>query len=124
MGTPPPVSYSGSFYTTPVTPSAPQIKTEDVRYGYPYDQSYNNAWQYSNDYHMVSQPPNYYNTSSCVDAANIIRTMRSDAGSELEGDMSCRVPDQNCYMNNNNNNNNNNMVFNIMSKYPHQHSMV
>lgn len=120
MGTPPPVSYPGSFYTTPVTPSVPEIKSEDVQYGYSYDQSYNNAWHYSNEYHMVSQPPNYYSASSCVDAANIIRTMRSDAGSEMEGDTGCRVPNQNCYINNNNNN----MVFTMMDKYSHQHSMV
>jgi hypothetical protein len=117
MGTPPPVPYPASFYTTPITPPAPEIKVEDGRYGHPYNQAYNNAWHYSNEYHMVAQAPMYYNTSSCVDAANIIRTMRSDAGPEMETEMGCRLPTQNSYINNN-------MVFNMMDKYSSQHSMV
>jgi hypothetical protein len=75
MGTPPPASYPTSFYTTPLTPSA-LVKTEDFRYSYPYEQpSYNNTWNYSNEYNMVPNPTTYYNTSSYVDAANIIRTI-------------------------------------------------
>jgi hypothetical protein len=95
MGSPPPVSYSLPSYITPGTPPAPEIKSEDVRYGYPYDHSYNN-------------------TSSCVDAANIIRTMRSGASHEMENELDCRNPNQNCYINNNN------MIFSMMDKYSNQ----
>jgi hypothetical protein len=111
MGTPPPASYPTSFYSTPMTPSAP-VKTEAVRYSYTYEQpSYNNTWNYSDEYNMVPNPATYYNTSSCVDAANIIRTMRADVQpEELEADLGCRAPDQNCYVNNN-------VVFNMMDKY-------
>ena len=117
MGTPPPVPYSAPFYTAPMTPPAPEIKSEDVRYGYSYDQSYNNSWHYTNEYNLVSHPGHYYNTSSCVDAANIIRTMRSDVGSELEAALGCRAPDHGCYVNNN-------MVFGIMDKYSIPHTAI
>jgi hypothetical protein len=117
MGTPPPVPYSASFYTGPVTPPAPEIKTEDVRYVYSYDQSYNNTWQNPNEYHLVAQPAAYYNASSCVDAANIIRTMRVDTGPELHTDLGCCVPNQNRYINNN-------LMFNMMDKDSNQRSIV
>jgi hypothetical protein len=115
MGSPPPVSYSLPSYITPGTPPAPEIKSEDVRYGYPYDHSYNNTWHYANEYNMVAEPSTYYNTSSCVDAANIIRTMRSGASHEMEDELGCRNPNQNCYINNNNN-----MMFSMMDKYSSQ----
>ncbi|EAT78574.2 hypothetical protein SNOG_13949 [Parastagonospora nodorum SN15] len=91
MGTPPPATYSTSFFSTPVTPPAPEIKTEDS--------------------------PAYYNTSSCVDAANIIRNMRVDEMQESDTDLGFRVRNQNCYVNSN-------MVFNMMDKYSTQHSIV
>jgi hypothetical protein len=117
MGTPPPVSYAAPFYTAPTTPPVPEIKSEDVRYGYSYDQAYNNTWHYSNEYNMVTEPSNYYTTSSCVDAANIIRTMRSDVGPELEAGLGCHAPIQDCYVNNN-------VVFGMMDKYSNQHSVI
>jgi hypothetical protein len=116
MGTPPPVPYHTPFYTTPMTPTAPEIKIEDVRYNYSYDQSYNNTWHYSNEYNPVAEPATYYNTSSCVDAANIIRTMRSETSSELEAGLRCRAPVQDCYVDNNSN-----MAFNMMNKYSNHH---
>lgn len=100
-----------------MTPPAPEIKSEDVRYGYSYDQTYNNTWHYSNEYNLVHDPSAYYSTSSCVDAANIIRTMRADVGPELEADLGCRVPNQDCYINNN-------IVFNMMDKYSTPHSAI
>jgi hypothetical protein len=100
-----------------MTPPAPEIKSEDVRYGYSYDQSYNNTWHYTNEYNLVPQPSHYYNTSSCVDAANIIRTMRSDVGSDLDSDLGCRVPDQAYYVNNN-------VAFGMMDKYSIPHTAV
>ncbi|CAO2654569.1 Nn.00g113020.m01.CDS01 [Neocucurbitaria sp. VM-36] len=117
MGTPPPASYSTSFYTAPMTPSAAEMKADDVRYNYPYEQPYNNSWTYSNDYNYVTEPVTYYSTSSCVDAANIIRTMRSDVGPELEADLGCRAPEQHCYVNNN-------VVFNMMDKYATPHTAI
>lgn len=117
MGTPPPVSYPAPFYTAPVTPSAAEIKAEDVQYNYPYEQPYNSSWTYTNEYNYAPDPAAYYSTSSCVDAANIIRTMRSDVGPELEADLGCRAPDQNCYVNNN-------LVFNMMDKYSTQHTAI
>jgi hypothetical protein len=118
MGTPPPVTYSAPFYTTPMTPSAPEIKSEDVRYGYSYDQSYNHSWHYSNEYNMVSDPNTYYNASSCVDAANIIRTMRADVGSESDAGIGCHTPDQDYYMNNN-------VAFGMTdNRYSHPHGTI
>jgi len=118
MGTPPPVSsYSTPFYTAPITPSAGEVKAEEVHYSYPYEGSYNNSWTYSNEYNYGADPVAYYNASSCVDAANIIRTMRSDAGPEPEADLGCRVPDQACYVNSG-------LVFNVMDKYSSQHTAI
>ncbi|KAF1919560.1 hypothetical protein BDU57DRAFT_469710 [Ampelomyces quisqualis] len=128
-GTPPPVAYSTPFYSTPVTPTAPDIKSEDVRYGYSYDQPYNDTWHYSsNDYNLVQDSTSYYNNTSSVDAANIIKSMKSDVDPHTEASFGGRVANQHCYMDNNhnsnNNNNNNNMVYNIMGRYPSHHSMV
>jgi hypothetical protein len=118
METPPPISYSAPFYAAPVTPPAPEIKTEDVQYGYAYDQPYPNNWHYSSDYNMIGGPANYYNNTSCIDAANIIRTMRSEPGHQVEPDLSRRMPPHNCYIDNN-------MVLNMMEhKYPHQQPLV
>ncbi|KAF1841228.1 uncharacterized protein K460DRAFT_380937 [Cucurbitaria berberidis CBS 394.84] len=119
MGTPPPPpAYSTPYYTAPMTPSAAEIKVEDVRYNYPYEQHYHNTWTYPSDYNYVADPAaTYYSTSSCVDAANIIRTMRSDVGPELETDLGCRTSDQDCYVNNH-------IVFNVMDKYSNQHTAI
>jgi hypothetical protein len=100
-----------------MTPTAPEVKIEDVQYNYSYGHSYNNTWHYSDEYNLIAEPATYYNTSSCVDAANIIRTMRSDAGSELEPDLRCRAPVQDSYVNSE-------MVFNMMNKYSNDHSIV
>jgi hypothetical protein len=118
METPPPISYPVPFYNTPVTPPAPEIKSEVVPYGYSYDPSYNNnMWHYSNEYNMAAETSNYYNTSSCVDAANIIQTMRSDAAHGMQSRLRCRNPDPNCYVNNN-------MDYAMMDKYTNQPPMV
>lgn len=108
MDTPP--DFQGTpFYGVSMTP-APEIKTEDNAPYIPYDQPFTNSWTYANDVQYVADPTSYYNKSSCVDAANIIRTMRSDVGPELEVDLGCRAPGQDCYVNNA-------VVFNIMDKY-------
>jgi hypothetical protein len=117
MSTPPPSSYPITFYTTPMTPSAVEIKTEDVQYDYPYEQPYNSTWAYSSDYSYTPDPVTYYDTISCVDAANTIRTMRSDVGPELEVDPGCPALNQPCYVNNA-------TVFNMMDRYSQRHATV
>jgi hypothetical protein len=117
MGTPPPVSYSAPFYAAPVTPPGPEIKSEDVQYDYAYDQSYTNNWHYSQDYNMVGGPTNYYSNTSCIDAANIIRTMRSEVGHPGETDLNRRISSHNCYIDNN-------MMLNMMEKYPNHQRLI
>ncbi|KAH7394911.1 hypothetical protein DE146DRAFT_678726 [Phaeosphaeria sp. MPI-PUGE-AT-0046c] len=99
---PPPVSYSAAYYTTPSTPPAPVIKSEDVSYGYSYDQSYNNTWHYPHGYNLVADPSSYYTTPSSIDAANVMKSMNSGA-ERSEATFPSRVSRPNCYMDNNNN---------------------
>ncbi len=100
-----------------MTPAAAEVKAEDVAYPYPYENSYNNSWNYSAEYSYAADPVTYYATTSCVDAANIIRTMRAETGPELETELGCRAPEQNCYVNNN-------LVFNMMDKYSAPHTAI
>ncbi|KAJ4301587.1 hypothetical protein N0V90_003680 [Kalmusia sp. IMI 367209] len=108
MGTPP--TFHGTPYLHPHLTPAPESKPEDVPPYLPYDQSFQNAWPQQHNQQYVADPTSYYNTSSCVDAANIIRTMRTDAGAELEAELGCRVPGQHCYVANS-------VVFNVMDRY-------
>lgn len=107
----PPSFTSAPFYPMDMTPVS-ELKAETMpQYGYQFDQPPNNPWIYSNentDY--AAEPVSYYNTTSCVAAANIIRTMRSDVGPELEVDLGCGVPNQDCRVPNP-------AVFNVMEKY-------
>ncbi|KAF2432586.1 hypothetical protein EJ08DRAFT_561310, partial [Tothia fuscella] len=48
--------------------------------------------------------------TSCVDAANIIRTMGADVGTELEADLGCQPGKINCKVENS-------AVFDVMEKY-------
>ncbi|KAF2790442.1 hypothetical protein K505DRAFT_364716 [Melanomma pulvis-pyrius CBS 109.77] len=109
-GTPPAFSVNPFFHSSMTQAIEVKPETHIPQYGYQFEQPLNNSWNYSNDAHYTSDPNTYYNTSSCVDAANIIRTMRSDIGLELENELGCHTPDQNCYVNNS-------VVFNIMDKY-------
>ncbi|KAF1830990.1 hypothetical protein BDW02DRAFT_74773 [Decorospora gaudefroyi] len=123
MSTPPPAPYPTSFYTTPISPSITEIKSEEVQYDYPYEQQpyneqpYNNSVTYASDYNYNADSLTYFSNTSCVDAANIIRTMRSDVGPELEADLGCRDPGQYCYVSNP-------TVFNAMDKYAQQHAAM
>lgn len=58
---------------------------------------------------FMPEDPVYGNTS-CVSAANIIRNMRYDVGNELEQDLGCRNPGENCEVPNR-------VVFDVMDKY-------
>jgi hypothetical protein len=105
---------SPSFTSAPLFPAeitpVPEIKTEGITQYYNFDQTPNNPWMYANDQTYAVDASSYYNTTSCVDAANIIRTMRSDVGLELEADFGCRMPGQDCRVSNP-------LIFNMMEKY-------
>ncbi|EDU42166.1 BRLZ domain containing protein [Pyrenophora tritici-repentis] len=117
VSTPPPVSYPTAFYTTPMSPSVAEIKSEDSHYDYPYERPYNNAWAYTSDYTYTADPASYYNSSSCIDAANIIRTMRSNMVPEMEASLECRTSDQHCYINNT-------AVYDMVDKYTQKHATM
>jgi hypothetical protein len=101
--------HGGPFYRSPMTPG-PEAKAEDVPPYIPYDQAYSDSWAYQDSTQYVADPISYYNTSSCVDAANIIRTMRSEAGAEYEDDLGCRASRQEFQMNNP-------AMFTVMDRY-------
>lgn len=110
-----PSSYSsGGFFPVDIAAPVPEIKTEsDVQYNYFVDQNPNSAWAFPSDPNYGMDPATYYNATSCVNAANIIRTMRTtDMGSELEVDLGCRTYGQDCRVTNQ-------AVFNVMEKYSH-----
>jgi hypothetical protein len=109
-GTPPNYT-SAPFFPTEMTP-VPEIKAESVsQYNmYHFNQTPNDAWAMNNPATYTADTMSFYNTTSCVDAANIIRTMRSDVGPELEYDLGCRTAEQNCRVTNP-------TVFNVMEKY-------
>jgi hypothetical protein len=91
--------HNGPFYRSPMTPG-PDVKPEDVAPYIPYDQPYNNSWVYQDGTQYVADPVSYFNASSCVDAANIIRTMRTEAGAEYQDELVCRLPRQDFHANN------------------------
>ncbi|KAJ4983160.1 hypothetical protein SVAN01_11344 [Stagonosporopsis vannaccii] len=111
MGTPPPTSYDASLYTAPITPQAPEIKAEEVRYDYLYEPPQSQSWAHSQAYPYASNPVTYYSTTSCVDAANIIRNMRSDVDSIFHMDQGCTPLAQPYY-------NHNHMLHSIATTYP------
>lgn len=100
MSTPPPSSYSTTFYAAPSTPPGTEIKIEDVAYDYPYNRPYNSSWTHSGDFGYPADPFNYYSRSTCVEAANIVSTARSDPATDLDNGMGYRYPDQYGQMNN------------------------
>ncbi|EOD43816.1 hypothetical protein UCRNP2_9497 [Neofusicoccum parvum UCRNP2] len=72
------------------------------------------SWGYPNVNNMhMNLAPQSPNSSSCVHAANIIRGMRTDVGPELEQDLGCSSPGQECKVNNN-------VVFELVDKYSMQ----
>jgi len=118
MSTPPPASYPTAFYTTtPMSPSAAEIKSEDAQYDYSYERTYNNPWTYTSDYDYTTDPASYYNSTSCVDAANIIRTMRSNIAPEMDVSLACRTSDQHCY-------GSNTAVFDMVDKYTQKYATM
>lgn len=81
---------------------------------YQYDLPLTSTWPLPAEPAYTHDPIAYNNnTSSCVYAANIIRTMRSDIGTELETELGCREPGGDCAVDNA-------VVFNVMEKYSNQ----
>lgn len=117
MGTPP-ASYQTPLYTAPITPRAPEVKTEEVQYDYPYEPSQNQPWPYYQAFTYVSDPVAYYSTTSCVDAANIIRTMCTDPSPMYHIDQGC-VPLVQPYYNNNNH-----VPYPVTTTHPQQYSRI
>ncbi|KAF2494019.1 hypothetical protein BU16DRAFT_62105 [Lophium mytilinum] len=72
-------------------------------------------WMYPEETNYLPDQSLYNNTSSCVYAANIIRSMRSNVGAELEADLGCRELGADCAVDNS-------VVFNAIEKYAdHSH---
>jgi hypothetical protein len=117
MGTPP-ASYQTPLYTAPITPQASEVKAEDVRYDYPYEAPQSQPWPYSQAYTYAPDHVAYYSTSSCVDAANIIRTMRTDTNPMYSVDQGCAPLAQPYY------NNNNHVLYPVTTTYPQQYSRI
>ena len=117
MGTPPPASYHTPLYTAPITSQAPEVKAEEVHYEYPYEPSQNPPWSCSQSYTYGTDPIAYYSTSSCVDAANIIRTMRSDASPMYPVDQGCGSFTQPYY-------NSSHVLYPVATTYPQQYSGI
>lgn len=111
MGTPPP--FQGMPYPHASGTPGPESRSEDVSYML-YEQPFQQSWAHSSMHprqqYQIDDHASYYNASSCVDAANIIRTMRHDAGPELEAELGCQAPGQHCYVTNS-------VVFNVMDRY-------
>ncbi|KAF2020091.1 hypothetical protein BU24DRAFT_459705 [Aaosphaeria arxii CBS 175.79] len=81
---PPP--FNGAPYYPMEMTSVPHIKTEP-QLGYSFDHNSNNPWLFPSEPTYLTDPASYYNTASCIDAANIIRTMGHDIGGELGVDL-------------------------------------
>lgn len=121
MGTSPPALYRAPLYTTPMVSQAAELKTEEPQYDYAYETSPTQPWPYAQVYQYASEPVGYYNTSSCVDAANIIRTMRSDSNPMYQADQACAPLAQPSYYNNINNHH---MVYPVTTNFQQQYSRI
>jgi hypothetical protein len=108
--TSPPAAHIATYYATPLIQPTAEIKSEDCQYDYSYEEPHNSPWAYTSEQHYAAEPSTYYRMSSCADAANMIRTMRSDLGPELEADLGCHDPHQQCYVDDT-------TIFNVMDKY-------
>jgi hypothetical protein len=78
--------------------------------GIPQTNYLDTSWTFPDEGTRTLESNAYANSSSCTYAANIIRTMREDVGAELEADLGCRKPGQDCMVNNT-------IVFTVMEKY-------
>lgn len=97
METPPPVSYRTPTYLAPTNGQVPEIKREDNSFDYSYE-AYTTPWTYSHNYGYIPDATAYQNTS-CVNAASIITTMRSDENLKPAVDFACPTPIRDYYSN-------------------------
>jgi hypothetical protein len=97
-------------YNVPNVTSTTNIGAENSAvYHAPSEETLNNVWVQPPRARCAKDP----NSTSCVSAAQIIRTMRSDVGPELEADLGCRSPDEDCRVANP-------VVFDAIEKYSNQ----
>ncbi|KAF2808318.1 uncharacterized protein BDZ99DRAFT_521873 [Mytilinidion resinicola] len=99
-----------TFPHMPMATSQPEMPDESfqhVNYAYEIPSA---QWTYPQETSYLPDQSLYNNTSSCVYAANIIRSMRSDVGVELEADLGCRELGADCAVDNS-------VVFSAIDKY-------
>ncbi|KAB2570208.1 hypothetical protein BFW01_g6039 [Lasiodiplodia theobromae] len=106
-----PIAPLPSFPTnTPPDPSSAYGPSYNAYYAIP--NLGNWTWPTLND--MPDTPTQHIpNSSSCLQAADIIRGMRSDVGPELEQEMGCNAEGQDCKVDNN-------VIFDLVDKYSMQ----
>jgi hypothetical protein len=108
VDTPPPFPHS--YPDAPITPCLSIPEPGSIPHPAYLDQTFDTPWAFSHEAHHTPQPALYANNSSCTYAASIIRTMREDVGVELEADLGCYRPGQDCMVDNT-------TVFSVMEKY-------
>ena len=110
-----PATHSGlaSAHFQPLVMAPISLKHDlGPNYAYAADQSPVDAWVYQPQSHYISDHlPRSYSTS-CVNAANIIHA-QTDIGPELEADLGCCSPYQDCRVANP-------VMFNVIEKYSNQ----
>lgn len=89
----------------------PDIKAEEANYEYPYEPPHNPPWSYRQAYTYAPDSVAFYTTTSCVDATNIMRTVRSDAGPMYDVGHGCAQLNQPYY-------GNNQLLYHVAATYP------
>lgn len=101
------------FYPPIEAAQSVEIKTENVLdYDPPMDQYPSDNWVFPTQHVYTFESIPFSYSTSCMTAANIIRTVQADCGPELEMDLGCR-PGQDCRVANS-------LVFNVMDTYSNQ----
>ncbi|KAF2271353.1 uncharacterized protein EI97DRAFT_286063 [Westerdykella ornata] len=109
-----PISEAETPYLPIETTQAVDIKTEAaLDYNPPTDQYSSDNWGFPSQHLYTFEPIPFSYSSSCISAANIIRTVHGDCGPELEMDLGCRAAGQDCRVANS-------LIFNVMEKYSNQ----
>lgn len=93
-------------YSSHNNTSIPDAGPERSLYGYDMEHDRTDQWAIT----PTTRCAEDLNSTSCVSAARIIRTMQSDVGPELEADLGCRTPGQDCRVANP-------VVFDAIEKY-------
>lgn len=117
MGASPPALCRASLYTAPIARQDLDIKSEEAQYDYPFETAQNQPWTYSQPYTYAPDSVGYYSTSSCTDAANIIRSMRSDPNPLYHVDQACAPLTQPYY-------NDNHLLYPLTTSFPQHYPRV